>query len=51
MFGEPEQLYLSSKFKLPYDSVVLLPKPSDALEKGGSPAHSWEHQGPGANLV
>lgn len=47
----PKQLYLSSKFKLLYESILVFMKCQDALEKDDSIPHRWMGQGTRANLV
>lgn len=47
----PEQLYLSSKFKLLYGSILVFMKRQDALEKDDRVPHRWMGQGTRANLV
>lgn len=47
----PEQLYLSSKFKLLYESILVFTKRQDALEKDDRVLHHWMGQGSRANLV
>lgn len=47
----PEQLYLSSKFKLLYESILVFMKHQMLWRKEDSVLHRWTGQGPRANLV